>query len=88
MFRDVDHLRRPDPYYSGAAGFIGRTLEQSGHERAGAAAGCSRERSPSPRWPNAYIYSYYSYDLLTLAAPQTFPCLELDVIFQEVVHSV
>jgi hypothetical protein len=26
---------------------------------------------------NAYIYSYYSYDLLTLAASQTFPCLEL-----------
>jgi hypothetical protein len=26
---------------------------------------------------NAYIYSYFSYDLLTLAASQTFPCLEL-----------
>jgi hypothetical protein len=25
---------------------------------------------------NAYIYSYYSYDLLMLAASQTFPCLE------------
>ncbi|MGA8076806.1 MAG: hypothetical protein WB868_05385, partial [Xanthobacteraceae bacterium] len=25
---------------------------------------------------NAYIYSYFSYDLLTLAASQTFPCLE------------
>jgi hypothetical protein len=26
---------------------------------------------------NAYVYSYYSYDLLTLAASETFPCLEL-----------
>lgn len=26
---------------------------------------------------HAYIYAYYSYDLLTLAASQTFPCLEL-----------
>lgn len=26
---------------------------------------------------HAYIYSYFSYDLLTLAASQTFPCLEL-----------
>lgn len=26
---------------------------------------------------HAYIYSYFSYDLLTLAAGQTFPCLEL-----------
>jgi hypothetical protein len=28
MFRDVDQLRLPDPYYSGEAGFIGSTLEQ------------------------------------------------------------
>jgi hypothetical protein len=26
---------------------------------------------------HAYVYSYFSYDLLTLAASQTFPCLEL-----------
>lgn len=26
---------------------------------------------------HAYIYAYFSYDLLTLAAGQTFPCLEL-----------
>jgi hypothetical protein len=26
---------------------------------------------------HAYIYSYFSYALLTLAASQTFPCLEL-----------
>lgn len=26
---------------------------------------------------HAYIYAYFSYDLLTLAASQTFPCLEL-----------
>jgi hypothetical protein len=25
---------------------------------------------------NAYVYSYFSYDLLTLAASQTFPCQE------------
>ena len=26
---------------------------------------------------NAYVYSYFSYDLLTLAVSQAFPCLEL-----------
>jgi hypothetical protein len=26
IFRDVDQLRLPDPYYSGAAGFVGSTL--------------------------------------------------------------
>lgn len=26
---------------------------------------------------HAYIYAYFSYDLLTVAASQTFPCLEL-----------
>jgi hypothetical protein len=80
MFRDVDQLRLPDPYYSGEAGFIGSTLEQLHQDM--------RVLELPPDVPesvrryhdgirNAYVYSYYSYDLLTLAASETFPCLEL-----------
>jgi hypothetical protein len=28
MLKEVQNLQSPDPYYSGAAGFIGSTLEQ------------------------------------------------------------
>jgi hypothetical protein len=80
MFRNAEQLRLPDPYYSGEAGFIGSTLEQL-HED-------MRALELPPGVPesvrryhdgirNAYVYSYYSYDLLTLAASETFPCLEL-----------
>src|SRR5712692_4507479 len=80
MLKDVDNLRSPDPYYSGEAGFIGSTLEQLHQDM-------NRLELPECVPPsvtryhdgvrNAYIYSYFSYDLLTLAASQTFPCLEL-----------
>jgi hypothetical protein len=80
MFRDVDHIRRPDPYYSGAAGFVGPTLEKLHQDMS--ALGLPPDVPDSVRRShdsvrNAYLYSYYSYDLLTLAASQTFPCLEL-----------
>lgn len=80
MLKDVHSLRSPDPYYSGEAGFIGSTMEQL-HE--------DMSRMQLPEYVpasvrryhdgirNAYLYSYFSYDLLTLAASQTFPCLEL-----------
>src|ERR1700722_4179178 len=75
-----NELRTPDPYFSGAAGSAGSSLENL-HD--------NMPRLELPRGVpdtvnrchdtvrHAYIYSYYSYDLLTIAAPQTFPCLEL-----------
>jgi hypothetical protein len=80
MLKDVASLRLPDPYYSGEAGFIGSTLEQLHQDMNRLALpeyvppGVRRYHD-SVR--HAYIYSYFSYDLLTLAASQTFPCLEL-----------
>jgi|ERR1035437_699890 hypothetical protein len=80
MLKDAQHLRLPDPYYSGEAGFIGSTLEQLHQDM-------SRLELPSSvpevvrrchdALRHAYVYSFFSYDLLTLAASQTFPCLEL-----------
>jgi hypothetical protein len=80
MFKDVDQLRLPDPYYSGAAGFIGSTLEQL-HQDMSALELPPDVPESVRRYHNgirnSYVYSYYSYDLLTLAASETFPCLEL-----------
>ncbi|MDP3411058.1 hypothetical protein [Bosea sp. (in: a-proteobacteria)] len=80
MFKRTDELHTPDPYFSGVAGFVGGGLEQLHDDM-------SRMELPDGvpdavrRCHNAlrhtYIYSYYSYDLLTVAAAQTFPCLEL-----------
>jgi hypothetical protein len=70
----------PIPTIPGKRGFIGSTMEQLHHDM-------SRLELPEyvpdsvrryhDGLRNAYIYSYFSYDLLTLAASQTFPCLEL-----------
>jgi len=80
MLKHHSNLRSPDPYFSGAAGFVGSTLEQLHQDM-------SRLQLPDvvpdsvrachDAIRHAYIYSYYSYDLVTLAAAQTFPCLEL-----------
>jgi hypothetical protein len=80
MLKDFHNLRSPDPYYSGAAGFVGSTLEQlhddmSPTELPDYVPESVRRYHDGLR--NAYLYSYFSYDLLTLAASQTFPCLEL-----------
>src|SRR4051794_33549043 len=80
MLKDVSSLRLPDPYYSGEAGLIGSTIEQLHQDMR--RLGLPASVPPSVRryhdgLRNAYVYSYYSYDLLTLAASQTFPCLEL-----------
>lgn len=80
MFKRVNELRTPDPYFAGAAGFIGSSLEDLYDDM------CRLElpqdvpdtvRRCHDAVRHAYIYSYYSYDLLTVAAAQTFPCLEL-----------
>lgn len=80
MLKELNLLRSPDSYFSGEAGFVGSTLEKLHLDM-------SRMELPETvpiavrRWHdairNAYIYSYFSYDILTLAVAQTFPCLEL-----------
>lgn len=79
MLKDVQKIRSPDPYFSGEAGSVGSTLEQL-HEdmRKLELPGYVPEnvRCCHDAVRNAYIYSYFSYDLLTLAASQTFLCLE------------
>jgi hypothetical protein len=79
MLKHVQQLRLPDPYYSGEAGVIGTTLEQlhrdmSKLELPASVPDAVRRYHDGIR--NAYIYSYFAYDLLTLAASQIFPCLE------------
>jgi hypothetical protein len=80
MLKDVKELRTPDPYFSGAAGVIGSEIEALHSDM--------RKFELPPSIPegvrrshdalrHAYIYAYFSYDLLTLAAAQTFSCLEL-----------
>jgi hypothetical protein len=80
VLKHICSLRLADPYYSGEAGFVGSSLEQlhqdvSKLELPKYVPESVRRCHDAIR--NAYIYSYFSYDLLTLAASQTFPCLEL-----------
>ena len=80
MLKNVDDLLKADPYYAGTAGFVGSTLEQlhqdmSALELPHSVPDSVRRCHDALR--NAYVYSYFSYDLLTLAASQTLPCLEL-----------
>jgi hypothetical protein len=80
MLKDTENLRFPDPYYSGDAGFVGTTLEQLHQDMNGLELPAyvpKSVRGCHDALRNAYVYSYFSYDLLTLAASQTFPCLEL-----------
>jgi hypothetical protein len=79
MLKHVQQLRLPDPYYSGEAGAIGSTLEQLHRDMSKLDLPASvpdvvRRYHDGIR--SAYIYSYFAYDLLTLAASRTFPCLE------------
>jgi hypothetical protein len=79
MLKDLQHLRSPDPYFAGTAGFVGSTLDalhrdMSENELPDIVPEAVRRAHDGVR--HAYIYSYFSYDLLTLAAGATFPCLE------------
>jgi hypothetical protein len=79
MLKDIHSLRSPDPYYTGEAGFVGSTLEQLHDdmrklELPDYVPESVRRSHDAVR--HAYVYSYFAYDLLTLAASQTFPCLE------------
>jgi hypothetical protein len=80
MLKQRSHLGSPDPYFSGAAGCVGSTIDQLHQDMSklqlpNVVPASVRTSHDAIR--HAYIYSYYSYDLLTLAAAQTFPCLEL-----------
>ena len=80
LLKNPLNLTEPDPYYAGTAGFVGCTLEdlhQDMHsfELPAVVPDCIRKSHDAIR--HAYIYAYFSYDLLTLAEGQTFPCLEL-----------
>lgn len=80
MLKRVDQLRVPDPFYAGTVGFVGSTLEALHEdmrqlELPTATPDSIRRIHDAVR--HAYIYSYYAYDLLTLAASEAFPCLEL-----------
>ncbi|MDR3713988.1 MAG: hypothetical protein P4L51_14290 [Puia sp.] len=80
MLKKLQDLRSPDPYYAGTAGFVGSTLEELHHDMSELelpATVPDGVRKCHDAVRHAYIYSYFSYDLLTLAASQTFPCLEL-----------
>ncbi len=80
MLKDINHLLDPDPIYTEAGGFGGTTIEELHQD--------VREFELPPAVPDsvrrchdaarhAYIYSYFSYDLLTPGVSQLFSCLEL-----------
>jgi hypothetical protein len=80
MLKDVSRLLSPDPYYSGDAGFVASSIEQLHQDMSGLELPTYVPESVRRYHDGiriAYVYSYFSYDLLTLAASQTFPCLEL-----------
>ena len=80
MLKSISALNLPDPYFAGTAGFVGSTLQglhsdMCAFELPAAVPESVRRSHNAIR--HAYIYAYFSYDLLTMAASQTFPCLEL-----------
>lgn len=80
MLKDLRHLRDIDPVYNDAGPFGGVTLEAlhqdvSRFELPLSAPEGVRRNYDAIR--HAYIFSYFSYDLVTLATNQLLPCLEL-----------
>ena len=80
MLKRAEDLIRADPYFAGTAGFMGSSLEELHLDMVACdipetAPESVRRAHDAIR--HAYIYSYFSYDLLTMATAQTFPCLEL-----------
>jgi hypothetical protein len=75
----IDTLTDADPYFAGSAGFIGASLNDLHADMVKLelpAAVPTNIRRVHDAVRHAYLYSYYSYDLLTLAAAEAFPCLE------------
>lgn len=80
VLKSVSDLTRPDPYFSGEAGFIASALQDLHRDMCALELPASLPdsvRRSHDAVRHAYIYAYFSYDLLTMAASQTFPCLEL-----------
>ena len=80
LLKRAQDLLKPDPYYSGKAGFVGSSMERLHDDmlRLDLPITVPKEvRLSHGAVRNTYIYSYFSYDLLTLAVSQSFPCLEL-----------
>ncbi len=80
MLKRVEDLPKPDPYFAGTVGFVGSSLDNLHSDMLGCelpAAVPDGVRRAHDAVRHAYIYAYFSYDLLSLAAAQTFPCLEL-----------
>jgi hypothetical protein len=80
MLKDADRLLEPDPAYAEAGPFGGITIEElrldaSKFELPTSVPDGVRRCHDAAR--HAYIYSYFSYDLLTPGVSQLFSCLEL-----------
>jgi len=80
MLKDIQRLLLPDPYYAGTAGFVGGTIlslhqDMSRLELPSSVPESVRRCHDAVR--HTYIYSYFSYDLVTVAASQMLLCLEL-----------
>jgi hypothetical protein len=79
MLKDVQHLLSPDPYYAGTAGFIGCSIEKLHQDMTRLELPSfvpERIRRCHDAVRHTYIYSYFSYDLVTVAVSQMLPCLE------------
>jgi hypothetical protein len=79
MLKDVQHLLSADPYYAGTAGCIGSSIEKLHQDMSKLELPSSvpegiRRCHDAVR--HTYIYSYFSYDLVTVAASQTLRCVE------------
>ena len=80
MLKRAEDLTKADPFFAGTVGFVGSSLYELHMDMLACdipetAPESVRRAHDAVR--HAYIYSYFSYDLLTVAAAQTFPCLEL-----------
>lgn len=80
MLKRAEDLTRADPYFGGIVGFVGSSLEELYLDMVGCdipetAPQSVRRAHDAVR--HAYIYAYFSYDLVTMPTAQTFPCLEL-----------
>ncbi|MGR9145666.1 hypothetical protein ACU8MP_25355 (plasmid) [Rhizobium leguminosarum] len=79
MIKAIDSLTDADPYFAGSVGFVGASLTDLHADMmklelpVTVPANIGRVHDAVR---HAYLYSYYSYDLLTLAAAEAFPCLE------------
>lgn len=80
MIKDVGRLLERDPIYEEAGGFGGVTIEELHRDvgkyelPSGVTEGVQRCYDAAR---HAYIYSYFSNDLLTPGVSQLFACLEL-----------